>query len=211
PVDNKLNHKDGNKDNVTKKLLKDSAPFWKDMMPHPNRDDFWKERNIIQHLKNVAPAVMVVGGWYDAEDLYGSFKTYQSIEKQNPKVNNVLVVGPWHHGGWSSTPGEKLGPISFGSKTAEFYRGEVEFPFFEKYLKDKPTSAPAEATVFETGSNSWRTFDAWPPKHVTSRPLYLSGNGSLTFDAPKESSAYDEYISDLAKQVPFMQKLKPQP
>src|SRR5438067_5972509 len=132
----------GNMEQVTKKLLKERAPFWNDMVAHPNRDSFWKERAIIPHLKNVAPAVMVVTGWYDAEDLYGSFKTYQSIEKLNPKVNNVLVVGPWHHGGWSSTPGEKLGPISFGSKTAEFYRGEVEFPFFERFLKDKLVSAP---------------------------------------------------------------------
>src|SRR5437762_8969916 len=192
---------------VTKKLLKNSAPFWSDMMAHPNRDAFWKERVIIPHLKNVAPAVMVVTGWYDAEDLYGSFKTYQSIEKQNPKVNNVLVVGPWHHGGWASTPGEKLGNISFGSKTAEFYRAEVEFPFFEKYLKDKSNAAPAEATVFETGSNSWRTFDAWPPKNVKSRPMYLRGNGTLDFAVPTENGAYDEYTSDLAKPVPFIEKI----
>jgi putative CocE/NonD family hydrolase len=199
----------GNMEDVTKKLLKDTAPFWNDMMAHPNRDDFWKERAIIPHLKNVAPAVMVVTGWYDAEDLYGSFKTYQSIEKLNPKVNNVLVVGPWHHGGWASTSGEKLGPISFGSKTADFYRAEVEFPFFEKYLKDTAVSGPAEATVFETGSNSWRTFDAWPPTNVTSRSIYLGNRGALTFDAPKESSAYDEYISDPARPVPFIEKITP--
>jgi len=199
----------GNMEDVTKKLLKDTAPFWNDMMAHPNRDDFWKERAILPHLKNVAPAVMVVTGWYDAEDLYGSFKTYQSIEKLNPKANNVLVVGPWHHGGWASTSGEKLGPISFGSKTADFYRAEVEFPFFEKYLKDKANSAPAEATVFETGSNSWRTFDAWPPKNAMSRSVYLGNHGSLTFDAPKESSAYDEYISDPARPVPFIEKITP--
>ena len=108
---------------------------------------------------------MVVTGWYDAEDLYGSFKTYQAIEKQNPSVNNVLVVGPWHHGGWASVDGDKLGSAKFGSKTAAFYRAEIEFPFFEKYLKDEKQPAPAEATVFETGSNAWRTFDAWPPKN----------------------------------------------
>ena len=121
----------------------------------------------------------------------------------------MLVIGPWHHGGWASTSGEKLGSISFGAKTAEFYRAEIEFPFFEKYLKDKPNSAPAEATVFETGSNSWRTFDAWPPKNVTSRTVYLSNHGSLTFDAPKESSVYDEYISDPARPVPFIEKITP--
>jgi putative CocE/NonD family hydrolase len=199
----------GNMEDVTKKLLKDTAPFWSDMMAHPNRDDFWQRRAILPHLKNVAPAVMVVTGWYDAEDLYGSFKTYQSVEKLNPKVNNVLVVGPWHHGGWASTSGEKLGSVSFGSKTAEFYRAEVEFPFFEKYLKDKPVSAPAEATVFETGSNSWRTFDAWPPKNVKLRPIYLGSHGSLSFDSPTDAGAYDEYISDPARPVPFIEKITP--
>jgi putative CocE/NonD family hydrolase len=197
----------GNMDDVTKKLLKDSAPFWKDMMAHPNRDDFWKERNIIAHLKNVAPAVMVVGGWYDAEDLYGTFKTYQSIEKQNPKINNVLVIGPWHHGGWASTDGSNLGPASFGSKTAAFYREEIEFPFFEKYLKDEPRSAPAEATVFETGSNTWRTFDTWPPRNVESRTLYFREGSGLNDARPKDAKAFDEYISDPAKPVPFTERI----
>ena len=151
-------------EDVNKQLLKDAVPFWNDMMAHPNRDEFWKKRAILPHLKNVAPAVMVVTGWYDAEDLYGSFKTYQSIETQNPKVNNVLVVGPWHHGGWASADGDKLGPANFGSKTAAFYRAEIELPFFEKYLKDEKHPPPAEATVFETGSNAWRTFDDWPPQ-----------------------------------------------
>jgi uncharacterized protein len=199
----------GNMEDVTKKLLKDSAPFWQDMMAHPNRDEFWKERVILPHLKNVAPAVMVVTGWYDAEDLYGSFKTYQAIEKQNPRTNNVLVVGPWHHGGWSSTDGEKLGPASFGSKTAAFYRAEIEFPFFEKFLKDQSKPAPPEATVFETGSNSWRTFDTWPPRSVTNRNLYLREGGGLAFDAPAEGGAFDEYVSDPARPVPYTETITP--
>jgi putative CocE/NonD family hydrolase len=199
----------GNMEDVTKKLLKDAAPFWSDMMAHPNRDSFWKERAILPHLKNVAPAVMVVTGWYDAEDLYGSFKTYQAIEKQNPSVNNVLVVGPWHHGGWSSTDGEKLGPAAFGSKTAAFYRAEIEFPFFEKYLKDELKPAAAEATVFETGSNSWRAFDSWPPRDLSRRPLYLRERGELDFAAPKEREGFDEYVSDPAKPVPYTETITP--
>jgi len=199
----------GNMEDVTKKLLKERAPFWNDMIAHPNRDDFWKEREILPHLKNVAPAVMVVTGWYDAEDLYGSFKTYQRVEKQNPRTNNVLVVGPWHHGGWASTDGEKLGPASFGSKTAAFYREHVEFPFFEKYLKDTPGPAPAEATVFETGSNSWRTFDAWPPKNVSSRPLYFRENGGLDFQPPIGGGSFDEYVSDPARPVPYTESITP--
>jgi putative CocE/NonD family hydrolase len=198
----------GNMEGVTKKLLKDTAPFWSEMMAHPNRDAFWQERDILPRLKNVAPAVMVVGGWYDAEDLYGTFKTYQAIEKQNPRVNNVLVVGPWHHGGWASTDGEKLGEANFGSKTAEFYRAEIELPFFEKYLKDVELSPPAEATVFETGSNSWRTFDAWPPKNIEQRTLYLQEGGRAGFEKPG-GKGYDEYVSDPAKPVPYTEKITP--
>jgi putative CocE/NonD family hydrolase len=189
---------------INRRHLKGKVPFWSEMMAHPNRDQFWQKRAILPHLKNVAPAVMVVTGWYDAEDLYGSFKTYQSIEQQNPAVNNVLVVGPWVHGGWSSGDGDKLGAVPFGSKTAAFYRAEIEFPFFEKYLKDADHPAPAEATVFETGSNSWRTFEKWPPRAVA-KELFLGEQGALSFEAPTldDKSGFDEFVSDPAKPVPY--------
>ncbi len=177
----------GSVENIDKLYLKGTIPFWKDMMQHPNRDEFWQKRALIPHLKNVAPAVMTVTGWYDAEDLYGSFKTYHSVEKQNPKVNNVLVVGPWHHGGWASVDGDKLGNVTFGSKTSAFYRAEIELPFFEKYLKDKELPAPAEATVFETGSNTWRTFDHWPPTNTETKQLFLHEGGRLQWTAPEIS------------------------
>jgi putative CocE/NonD family hydrolase len=199
----------GNMDNVGKLQLKGAVSFWNEIQNHPNRDEFWQERAILPHLKNVAPAVMVVTGWYDSEDLYGSFKSYRAIESQNPKVNNVLVVGPWVHGGWASTEGDKLGAITFGAKTAAFYRAEIEFPFFEKYLKDGKHPAPAEATVFETGSNVWRAYDTWPPKDTQSRSLYLRENGQLEFTAPTVKSGFDEYISDPAKPVPSSEAITP--
>src|SRR6185503_5595774 len=183
-------------ESVNKTLIKDAVPFWNEMMQHPNRDEFWKKRAIMPHLKNVAPTVMVVTGWYDAEDLYGSFKSYHAIESQNPKVENVLVVGPWHHGGWASTDGASLGPISFGSKTAAFYRAEIEFPFFERHLKDQKSPPQAEATVFETGSNVWRTFDAWPPRGLEKRQLFLGEEGKLVPAAPSMRAAFDEFVSD---------------
>ncbi len=202
-------------DNVSKQHLKAAVPFWDDMMAHPNRDEFWQKRAILPHLKKVAPAVMVVTGWYDAEDLYGSFKTYQAIEAQNPNVNNVLVVGPWHHGGWASTEGEKLGPISFGSKTAAFYRAEIELPFFERHLKDQHLKEQrgtplAEATVFETGANVWRTFDAWPPRNREAKQLFLRENGGLDYATPPAGEAFEEYVSDPAKPVPFTEKVTAQ-
>lgn len=202
----------GSVENIDKLYLKGTIPFWQDMMQHPNRDEFWQKRALIPHLKNVAPAVMTVTGWYDAEDLYGSFKTYQSIEQQNPNVTSVLVVGPWHHGGWSSVDGDKLGNVSFGSKTAAFYRAEIELPFFEKYLKDKEFPAPAEATVFETGSNVWRTFDAWPPKQIEAKQLYLHQNGALKMTPPDQTGSdvnYDEFISDPNKPVPYTETITP--
>ena len=201
----------GSVENIDKLYLKGAIPFWQDMMQHPNRDEFWQKRDILPHLKNVAPAVMTVTGWYDAEDLYGSFKTYQSIEKLNPNVNSVLVVGPWHHGGWASVDGDKLGNVPFGSKTGAFYRAEIELPFFEKYLKDADHPAPAEATVFETGSNTWRTFDAWPPKNVESQTLYLKPHGKLDVQKPegKDAESFDEFVSDPNKPVPYTETVTP--
>ncbi len=202
----------GSVENIDKLYLKGTIPFWKEMMEHPNRDEFWQKRALIPHLKNVAPAVMTVTGWYDAEDLYGSFKTYHSVEKQNPRVNNVLVVGPWHHGGWASVDGDKLGNVTFGSKTGAFYREHIELPFFEKYLKDEKLPAPAEATVFETGSNSWRTFDHWPPKKTEVKSLYVGARGSLQFAPPDKAAtdaSFDEFVSDPNKPVPYSETITP--
>lgn len=199
-----------NNETIAKQHLKTPVPFWNEMMAHPNRDEFWQKRAILPHLKKVAPKVMVVTGWYDAEDLYGSFKSYQAIESQNPNVDNVLVVGPWHHGGWASTEGDRLGPISFGSKTAAFYRAEIELPFFERHLKDQKLAPLAEATVFETGSNVWRAFDAWPPREGRQKKLFLQEKGGLDFAPPPRGEAFDEYISDPAKPVPFTEKITPQ-
>ena len=194
--------------NINRLYLKDAIPFWREMMMHPNRDAFWQERAILPHLKNVAPAVMVVTGWYDAEDLYGSFKTYRAIESQNPQVNNVLVVGPWPHGGWASSDGDRLGTVSFGSKTAAHYRAQIEFPFFESQLKGVNRPAMAEATVFETGANVWRSFDTWPPRNARERTLFLS-QGRLDPDPPEPGDGFDEFVSDPAKPVPFTDRITP--
>ena len=202
----------GSVENIDKLYLKGTIPFWQEMMLHPNRDEFWQKRALIPHLKNVAPAVMTVTGWYDAEDLYGSFKTYHSIEQQNPKVKSVLVVGPWHHGGWASVDGDKLGNVTFGSKTAAFYRAEIELPFFEKYLKNKDLPAPAEAIVFETGSNAWRTFDHWPPQQTETKRLFLHEAGVLKFTQPDSSTTdahFDEFVSDPNKPVPYCEIITP--
>jgi putative CocE/NonD family hydrolase len=190
--------------NANKKYFKNEIAFWNELMKHPNYDDFWKARNILPHLKNIKSAVMTVGGWYDAEDLYGALKTYEHIEKQNPGIFNILVMGPWSHGGWARGDGDMLGDARFGSKTSLFYRENIELAFFNYYLKDKGEMKLPEAYVFLTGANEWKTYDQWPPKNLKVESLYFHPGGRLTFEPPKEAESMDEYISDPAKPVPHI-------
>ncbi|HMJ63788.1 MAG TPA: CocE/NonD family hydrolase, partial [Candidatus Binatia bacterium] len=189
--------------NSDKLLLKGRAPEWVEFLAHPTYDGFWKARNIRAHLKNVRCAVMTVGGWYDAEDLFGPLEVYRATERMNPGITNVLVMGPWAHGDWGRGSGEKLGHISFRAKTSEFYREKIELPFFRHFLKGDTNYTPTEAYVFETGAHQWRRFDAWPPKGVEAKTLYLRSAGELSFEPPSEGTAFDEYVSDPAKPVPY--------
>jgi uncharacterized protein len=185
-------------------LLKGRSPEWKEFLTHPTYDAFWQARNIRPHLKNVRCAVMTVGGWYDAEDLFGPLEIYRATERLNPGITNVLVMGPWAHGGWGRGEGDKLGDINFRAKTSEFYREKIELPFFRHFLKGDTNYTATEAHVFETGTHQWRRFDAWPPKQSSARALYLQSGGNLGFDAPNDGKdAFDEYVSDPAKPVPY--------
>ena len=190
--------------NANRKYLKGEVQFWNDLMEHPNYDAFWQARDIRPHLRNIKPAVMTVGGWFDAEDLFGALNTYKTIEETNPGIRNTLVMGPWFHGGWARGEGESLGDIHFGSKTSLAYQETVELPFFNCLLKDKCDGQIPEAMVFETGSNTWRRYDSWPPKNVESRDLYLTANGGLAFAPDKTVAGFDEYVSDPARPVPFI-------
>ncbi len=190
--------------NINDELLKGSVGYWTVFREHPNYDNFWQERNVPHYLKNIKPAVLTVSGWFDAEDLFGALATFRAVEADNHAPFNGLVMGPWVHGGWASTDGESLGPVHFGSKTAEFYREQIEFPFFQHFLKGVSAGQPPKAYVFETGANCWRTFDAWPPSTAHSSNIYLREGGTLVFDSPPEASgtAFDEYTSDPAHPVP---------
>lgn len=193
--------------NVKTTYFGDSIAFWNDLAEHPNYDQFWQDRSILPHLKNIKPAVLVVGGWYDAEDLYGTFKTYKTIEQNSPGGNNRLVIGPWIHGGWARTDGDYLGNVSFDQKTSLHYRYEIELPFFKYYLKDEGTLDLPEASVFMTGKNEWRSYDQWPPQHVKAQKLYLHDHQQLSFaKASKEEQPFDEFVSDPAKPVPYTEE-----
>ncbi|RPI03540.1 MAG: CocE/NonD family hydrolase [Ignavibacteriae bacterium] len=194
--------------NAKTRYFGDSIAFWNEVIAHPNYDEFWQARNILPHLKNIKPAVLLIGGWYDAEDLYGTFKTYRSIEQNNPGIHNSMVIGPWIHGGWARTDGSFLGNVSFGRGTSQFCMDSIEIPFFNFYLKDKGLLNLPEATMFMTGRNEWKTFGIWPPNNVESKKLYFHAKGQLSFDRPQPGEPpFDEYISDPSKPVPYTEDI----
>ncbi len=193
--------------NANEKYFHRKIAFWDSIMAHSSYDAFWKARNILPHFKHVTPAVLVVGGWFDAEDLYGTLNTYKAIEKQSPGTFNELVMGPWSHGGWERSEGDRLGDIHFGAKTSVFFQDSVLFPFFMYFLKGKPGYKPREALCFDTGALHWKTFDRWPVNYVKTN-LYLAPGNSLRFDPPRKSEiGFREYLSDPAKPVPFTAKI----
>jgi hypothetical protein len=191
--------------NANEKYLKNGIPFWNDIMQHGNYDEFWKARNLRPHLKNIRPAVMTVGGWFDAEDLFGTLAVYHAVEESSPDAYNILVMGPWFHGGWARSEGNALGNARFGSDTAVFYRKEIEFPFFKHFLKGDRDLRLPEAYVFLTGRNEWEREDQWPPRKTEARSLYFSAGGRLSWESVGDDSpsAFDEYVSDPDKPVPY--------
>ncbi|MGH9494288.1 MAG: CocE/NonD family hydrolase [Candidatus Sulfotelmatobacter sp.] len=188
-----------------KKYLEGKSALWDDQVQHDTYDDYWKARNLAPHMKNIHCAVLTVGGWFDAEDLQGPFSIFHAIDQQNQGIFNGLVVGPWVHGGWARYDGEHLGRVSFAANTGEYYRTKILFPFFEQYLKGAGDSKLPKAYVFETGTNTWRQYSAWPPPNAEHKTLYFQANGGLSFDPPAgDAAAFDEYVSDPAKPVPFV-------
>jgi len=190
--------------NSESRYFKGTVPIWTEFLAHPNYDAYWQARNIRPHLKNIRCAVMTVGGWFDGEDLFGALETYRSVEQQNPGITNLLVMGPWTHGAWSRSAGDRLADINFHVKTGEYYREKIELPFFRRFLKDDTNFVPTEAHIFETGTDQWRRFSTWPPAAAKQQTLYFRPGGALAFQPPTETGeAFDEYVSDPAKPVPF--------
>jgi uncharacterized protein len=187
-------------------VLKGREPIWRDYVKNTSWNAYWKARDLRPHLKNIQPAVLTVGGWFDAEDLYGPLNLYKYVEA-NSKNDNRLVMGPWSHGQWASGDGSKLGNAQFGDKTSAWYQKEVELPFFNHHLKGDAAPKLAEATIFETGANRWRNFETWPPKNVQKRSLYFEAQGKLSFDKPSSKIGFEEFVSDPAKPVPYTQDI----
>ncbi|WP_439556841.1 CocE/NonD family hydrolase [Dyadobacter sp.] len=185
--------------------------YWQETMDHPNYDEFWQKRDILRHLKGLKHAFMTVGGWFDAEDLYGPLNTYKTIEKNNPSAYNTLVVGPFGHGRWSAETGHTMhNDIYFGDSVATFYQNNIEAKFFKHFLKeagDGKTGLP-EAYLFDTGKKEWKTYDKWPVANAERRKLYFQAKGKLSFNAPAESKSATAYVSDPLKPVPYTSNYK---
>ncbi|MBL8238595.1 MAG: CocE/NonD family hydrolase [Bryobacterales bacterium] len=190
--------------NANERYFKNTVAFWNDMMKHDTYDEFWQSRNLRPHLKAVKPAVMTVGGWFDAENLYGALQVFKNVAKQSEATTNLLVMGPWRHGQWARDDGDHLGFIQFDAKTSKDYAKKIETPFFAYYLKGKGDGKFAKAQVFETGTNQWRQFDSWPPAGAQTRSLFLQANGKLSWTAPADTQGGDEFTSDPARPVPVI-------
>ncbi len=194
----------GSLKNLTK-LTGDSIAFWSQMMEHPNYDAWWKARDARNATKDLQPAMLWVGGLFDAEDCWGAWHSYIAAEKNNPGKNfNKIVEGPWYHGQWARGTGSNHGHIQFGAKTSEYYQQHFEFPFFNYFLKGEgDISQMAEANVFITGANEWKEFKQWPPVGKKDKTFYLQPKGKLDTDKPLMTDNFTQYTSDPDKPVPY--------
>jgi uncharacterized protein len=194
-----------------RKYFADEVPTWNDHMAHASYDEYWQARNVPKDLNGIAHPVLIVAAWFDAQDFWGPFRMYRALKDKNPANKTTLVVGPWLHGGWAAGTGRTLGNIDFASNTAEKYRADVELPFFNFYLKDKGRPTLGDTIAFETGANRWHTLDGWPPKSARSRNIYLQSAGRLSFTPPVEpgETAFDGYVSDPRKPVPYSATITP--
>lgn len=192
--------------NTMDRYFKDTIAFWKEMFEHPNYDTWWQARDARRGLYNVQPAMLWVGGLFDAEDCWGAWNAYKACEKQSPGTNNRIVMGPWVHGGWARGDGSQLGNVQFGSRTSEWYAANVEIPFFNYYLKGKDEAKAnglPEATIFMSGGNYWSKFESWPPKAAEEKEIFFMAGGKMSWEKPKEKNSLSEYISDPMKPVPY--------
>lgn len=196
--------------NVNDKYLKGRIPTWNDYVAHPDYDEFWKRQTMIPHLTSVKVPTLNVAGWWDQEDFYGPLAIYDALEKHDAQGINYLVVGPWRHGGWANGAGNALGAIPFGSNTSEYFRDQVQAPFFAYYLKDKGRRDFPQALTFEAGANEWRRWDQWPPVAQTElRSLTFGAREALNISGPGSpipDPGYDEFLSDPAHPVPYRQR-----
>ncbi len=191
--------------NFDKLYYKGDVPFWNETMDHSDYDSWWKDRALPDHMNDVHCAVLTVGGLFDAEDMWGAFNLYAATKKKNPDTPVYLAMGPWFHGMWAFGPGRTFGDLDFDSDTSTYFRDNIEFPFFEKYLRDQNVPPPAPVTIFQTGANVWRNFNEWPPRGLTSEQVYIGADGTLSLSKPSGQGG-DSYTYDPAHPTPYLAK-----
>jgi hypothetical protein len=177
-------------------------PTWRAFEAHPEYDAFWRARAVQQHLTQVTVPTLEVGGYWDQEDMWGPQAEYAALKPHDAKGEVFIVLGPWNHGQWVRTT-RHLGVVDFGSATGDTFREKIEAPFFAHYLKDASGFDLKDVASFQTGTNTWKRYDAWPPKDAVERDLYLGADKNLTFAKPTDTNAYTEYVSDPANPVNY--------
>jgi putative CocE/NonD family hydrolase len=195
----------GTLSNANARYFHGNIPTWTNFTKHPSYDEFWKRHAVEYALKQATVPNLNVAGWWDQEDFYGPMRTYANLEKTDKTHMNYLVVGPWNHGGWNHGKGNSLDEIPFHSDTALYFRQKVQAPWFAYWLHEKGSQPVKEALLFQTGSDVWTSFDAWPPREAKNKNLYMREDGKLSFDPPRKegSEEFDSYISDPAHPVPY--------
>ena len=194
----------GTVNNITQTVLKNKSPLWDTVINHGHYDQYWRNRNILQHLENIDIPILLVAGWFDAEDFHGPIKAYQTIENNSINNKTKIIIGPWKHSGWNWMAGDILGKLNFGEKTAKYFRDSIEFSFFKFHLKNKGNFSMSDVQCFQTGDNKWKEFEYWPPKAIQIENLYLSQNQDLSFNPPnKNEQGTISYISDPNNPVPW--------
>lgn len=188
--------------NVNEKYLHHKIPTWNNFVQHPNYDSFWQNNSPLNYVANAQIPQLHVGGYYDQEDINGPQLMYQHMEKNDKANNNHIVLGPWNHGQWSRDHADSLGKISFGSNTAFWFQA-LQKKWFDYWLKGIGDGNFDEAYCFQTGTNQWKTYTAWPPKQVVIKKLYANANHTASFNKPIAKKGFVSYISDPAKPVPY--------
>ncbi len=195
--------KAGSLANIARDWFGKRYPTWNDFVAHPDFDAFWKARKVSPYARQVKVPMLHVAGWWDQEDFYGPMTIYKAFEPHDSRGLNFLVVGPWNHGGWMRGDGDSLGPVRFGSKTAEYFRAQVLAPWFRYWLKDEGKLELPEALTFRTGSNTWQRYNSWPPRDSAAKALFLQAGGVASFEQPGEAAGSDAFLSDPAHPVPY--------
>jgi putative CocE/NonD family hydrolase len=192
--------------NINAKYMHGTIPFWNSTVDHPDYDEFWKREAWVSQLHASTVPNLNVAGFWDQEDPWGPWQIFRHAAESDPEHTNFMVAGPWFHGEWQTPKGDSIGLIPFGGhETAREFRENIEAPFFRYYLHGKGEKPSWQATTFQSGSNTWRSYTVWPPKEAKPKKLYLHSDGTLSFNAPQPggATAYREYVSDPANPVPY--------